>query len=792
MKSLLFLLCGSLLWSVVTLAGEITQQGFAPGEPLAFVAVATDQLQINSMDSRELWNPVYQTKTGLLQPGHSYRIHFTYRILEKNHAEAGLVYLVRPAGVEHGNADLAIAVGDRMEETPVTVEVAIPEQMEHYRFALHTRHGVKAIVENFSISEVLPRFITYAAEKAPRPLSADQVIRATGSANFTVEKPVPAKDAPILYGRDFGFSEKESDNSDAFRRALQACRESGAASLQLDPGTYRFANTEPLLLEGLSDFTLDGNGATLIFSTLVGQVTAPAIRQGGNAHIELKNCRRLWIRRLNIDWDWEQSPLASFVRLTARGTNAREVDIGRNWLEFEFTDTAKFPADRLRIADIEALDENTGSIGRSDRHHSALFQFIENHPEWGNRGKIEWLSPNRVRIYQSRNSGDQNWFFQAAQVGMRYRMRHFAYDTTTLLFHGGNEHITMSEINLYSGPGMGVLLLNDQKYLEFDRFNTTIPPGSRRPISSTSDNFHSSMSQGYLRFINCDFGWGGDDLMNLGDSNGCAAITGPRHLKVSNYQVSYLSPGSTIELRRMNFAPTGLEFTVRSTEEATNTLETVEPLPDSLSREERFILFPRKYDTRNVEIRNCRFHDNRGHGIVAAVRDITIENNEFDHTAFGGIMLSTGYVMNFWGEGLGVANALIRNNRFHLVNPTAADAAEKFAMDIAVFLYAQPGGEETLFPLMNQISIENNVFTDPTGAVLFAQNVNGLLFSGNTIEVNTPRRQEFPHRGAVILEQATNSAVLNNTWRESTLNHPMVMIGTADAAEVTVGGNRVE
>ncbi len=787
-KVFIYLLLGTLpLIPGSSFAREVKiHAGFASGMRVEkFCQAQADRLAVDSMATKELWNVTYRTPQGLFAGGRSYRVQLKYAVTAKNHSEAGLVFLVRPESVQHGNADLYISIGDQKDMTQLSFEIDVPKGSDDYAFDIHTKHGVRAVIQDFSIIEKEPRFTVFQVSSPDTAQVVKMEQSPEGASEFTVELPVAGND---VSGEQFGLSPENPDNSVAFRNALEACRKMDSPRLTLAAGIYRFSDSSSLEIDGFSDFTLDGNGSTFLFDKLVGDHSR--IRQGADAYIKMTNCTRVLIKDLTLDWDWNAAPLASFVRLSARGENRRAVDFENNWLEFELIGHSVFPAEKVRIADIEAVDPATMSVGRSDRHHSALFEYMPGHPSWGSRGKIKWTAPNRVTIFQSRDSGDQNWFFQAAEVGMLYRMRHFAYDTTMLLFDGGNRHITLRDVTIAGAPGMGVLMLNDQSYMDFERFRTTVPDASGRPISCTADNVHSSMSNGNLRFQDCDFGWGGDDLMNLGDANGCAEIVDEDTLVVRNYNVAYLDRDDKVELRRADFSPLTHEFTVRSVDAAQNRLTVVEKLPQEFVGES-LVLFPRKYDTRNIIIRNSRFHDNRGHGIVAAARDLTVENNDFEHNAFGGIMLSTGYSIGFWGEGLGVSNAVIRNNRFKKVNPTAADATDKFAMDIAVFLYAIPETNRSFYPLMKQILFEGNHFVDPSGAVLFVKNADAISFVGNTIQVDTPRTVEFPHRGAVVLEDVTRATVSGNVWIASSLNQAKIMISPSTAKEAVIAGNQL-
>jgi hypothetical protein len=44
------------------------------------------------------------------------------------------------------------------------------------------------------------------------------------------------------------------------------------------------------------------------------------------------------------------------------------------------------------------------------------------------------------------------------------------------------------------------------------------PENERRPITTTADGFHVAQSQGFIRLEDCDFGYLGDDCINIHDN----------------------------------------------------------------------------------------------------------------------------------------------------------------------------------------------------------------------------------------------------------------------------------
>ena len=187
------------------------------------------------------------------------------------------------------------------------------------------------------------------------------------------------------------------------------------------------------------------------------------------------------------------------------------------------------------------------------------------------------------------------------------------------------------------------------------------------------------------------------------------------------------------------------------------------PVPDPVDG--GFILFNWAYDTRNIIVRNCFFHDNRARGILLLGRDITLENNHFRHNEMGAIKIETGYTFNAWSEGYGADNIVVRNNRFDSVNPRNVGNDGK-ARDIymGVYMKTDPSTQRTDYPILSNILFENNTFKDSYGLVAFISSARNVTFRNNTFKNPTPRREPLPYRAAFYITNATEVRIVNNHY----------------------------
>ena len=101
---------------------------------------------------------------------------------------------------------------------------------------------------------------------------------------------------------DFGVrAGAQWDNTAAFARALAHCRSIKAAKLIVPKGVYYFKSCETdthLSLDEMEDFVLDGGGSEFIFESLY-------------SYLSIRKSRRVLVKNLILDWNWEKAPLAS-------------------------------------------------------------------------------------------------------------------------------------------------------------------------------------------------------------------------------------------------------------------------------------------------------------------------------------------------------------------------------------------------------------------------------------------------------------------------------------------------
>jgi hypothetical protein len=736
----------------------------------SFARVSEDGTKL-LIDGRELpenaiWTWQLRTSPGLLKSDTDYVVRFRCRELESlsSPQDSCLHFLMRPfsrmdATLDTFRNNLYTAFPERLHK----FKLRTGGKADDYAFQIHTLRRLRAEISDFSIEEGSGEDFTPMAATA-EPYRGDLGGLPTGAKEFEVERPQPKADAATVRASDFGFSQDAEDNTAALNKAIKHCKESGAALLELAPGTYRMTADAEVIFDHMSDFTLDGKGAKLVF-----------LKKRGSNFV-LRFCERMLLRDFSFDWDWEQDPLASVVEVA--GVDERSVD-------FKFVEYERFPRRDVRVAIVSSFDPVTRSVGIEGGFDRG-FEFIVGR---GTKPETSWLSDNVLRV-----STNKDHPFQPGQL---FRMQHYYYDRNGIVMHS-NRHVTIEDMRIYSCTGHAFVISGTQQYWQFQRVRIAAPEDDpRRVITCTADHCHIAQSRGFFKMEDCEFSLGADDCLNVHDNAGFARKTGSHSVTTQNLRgIGSYTPGAIVELRQGDYSPSGFRSAVTGTKtvdasKGIHEISFADPVPEQLF--DGFVLFNWTFDSRNVIVRNCFFHDNRARGLLLLGRDITVENNHFRHNEMGAIKIETGYTFNVWSEGYGVSNVVIRNNRFDTVNPRDVGNEGK-ARDIyiGVYMKSDPSAERTQYPILSELLFEGNTFVDTFGLVAFISSAGKVTFRDNLFVNRTPRRKPLPFRGSFYVTHASDVRIVNNRYLSSSLLPPLGVYSDPETVtNLLVAGNRV-
>jgi hypothetical protein len=559
--------------------------------------------------------------------------------------------------------------------------------------------------------------------------SATPLLLPSGALPFTIDAPGNSN-GPVLHLADFGAvadgaappATGPDRNLASIKAALDQCRKVQASKLVADKSVYRIASGQTIVFDSLTDFTFDGGGATFLFHLIK-----------GGAGVSIKNCRRSVFSNFNLDWDCAIDPPAWVGRVTALVNN-------QSYFEMRF-ETAP-PLDPKAWVTMNPLDEKLRAPGTGT-------EFGGFTPK-----KIEQLDPHTVRVWPS--------YPMKPIVGHLYLLRHYTYEKHAVTM-GGNAHISLRNLNIYTFPGIGFVTGGDQHHFELVNCRIAPPANQRRPISTTADGFHVAQSQGFIRLEQCEFSFMGDDCVNIHDNIHMGVRRVDDYTLIATRIVAWQCPfsaGDPVEIRNADLSPTGFTCKLKSAaadyKKSEVTLVFSQKLPARVASDA--ILFNRRFGSHNVIVRNCYFHENRARGVLCNSADWLVENNRFFHNQHAAMLLQPDVSPGLWSEGFGARNVIIRGNKFESSNSMGAGDGPVIEIGATV------RGAGTAYPLQDGLLFENNEFSEMPGPAIEASSFKNLVIRNNIVTNREKAPVAEKMRGSIRADRGTGLWVEGNVW----------------------------
>lgn len=597
----------------------------------------------------------------------------------------------------------------------------------------------------------------------------------TGAGEIVIAAPRPHV-GPVLNAADFGFSPTNDDNGAAIAAGICEAKRCGASKLLLAPGVYRcFGN--PIMMDGLADFELDGCGAELVFRRSPRYPIEPSWdHDGSGANFVIRNCRRVRIGNLVTDWDWRTMPLATCAKVVA--THLDEKADNASYVDFELLGHGACHPYYGKMFPIQRTQPMTEDFSR----------FLPGMNLWhgtyeGEMGcKIEWLSPTRVRAYPFVTSpGLVHWTgpnkcefspklnrdnVRKHKIGETYRIAHAYYGKGgfTLI---SNEDLDLHDIEIPSCFGHAVYISGAQRNWRI-RNVTVAPRDLRHPISSSADSIHFVQSHGKAVIDNLVVRLNQDDAINVHDRFTVVRYVGSRTLEVVLERgARYFRPGdgNTVELMDAGYNPTGWKGRCVRADGERILLD--RDLPTDIPREGYWLLFDRTASSDGVVIRNCTFEDMEMRTLVN-VSNATVENCVFRRTNGDALRCIADYTLKWWAEGMGTTNILIRNCRFegNCVREFV-DSYWSLGSDFATWLGCPDGikHERLNRRFISGVLVEGCTFIDSLGYFADLRFGTDIVFRNNVIEQTGRRRNRRGTAGSARVECVDGVCFEHNVFR---------------------------
>ena len=509
---------------------------------------------------------------------------------------------------------------------------------------------------------------------------------------FYIESPESAK-LKAVNAAEFGMSEAAADNFEALQKAFDYCAANPGTKLVIDRGTYYFNTDRALELKACENILVDGSGARFVFA-----YTGTKISLTGCDCVEFKN--------LNIDWAHESDPIASAVKITAADKKAHTLD-----LEF-ILGTADV---ELNLAAMTQCDAETLTFGAKGGSKECYLYQIE-----GAVQSVEKISENTLRV-------THNGCMDNFSAGESYILRHHVYDGTVFGLAGYSKNLTFDGVNIYGSTGMAFVVNGNASHFIIKNCYIGVEPGceNKRCVSLGADAIHIVNSDGCFVLQGCDISGMGDDALNVHDGLGYIESASGSKMNVIASAMR-LQPGDVLKFKNPEFFDINYSakiVSVKSLGGIKSEIEIEGTLPPAIG--EGYIIYNTACSSANYIIRDNYFHENRARGLLLQSPNGLCENNRFYKIEGQAIKIVMDIMPALWQEGTGVDNLVIKNNTFTLCNYSCWGEIITIGGNI-------DGGTVKAQAFTN-ITIKGNTFEDISTRIMYADNVNGLDYGGNTV-----------------------------------------------------------
>lgn len=515
-----------------------------------------------------------------------------------------------------------------------------------------------------------------------------------------------------------------------------------------------------ILIDGLNNLTIDGNGSSFIFHDRMQPVTVE-----GASNVFLKN--------FSIDWD---------IPLTAQG-------------EVTSVDKEGFTI-RINTHESPYVIEKEKLVFVGEGWKSALWEIMEFQPDtrfvepytgdaqalghgWQNY-KAREVSQGVVKLYR------EGGFQRHPKLGNWLVLRHSTRDHAGMFFIDSKD-VYVEQVRIYHTAGLGVL----SQYSENITFNAVkvVPNKEKgRFLSGHDDGFHFMGCKGLIKVENCE--WAGlmDDPINVHGT--CVRIT--EILSQTSIKCRFMHDMSAgmvwgnegeqvgfIENKSMRTIGTGQIKALEVVNKEEFIVHLAAPIPQKIKAG---AALENLTWTPDVEIRNSHFGSCRARGLLLSTPGkIIVEHNWFESS--GSAILIAGDA-NYWYESGAVKDVTIRNNTFEY---PCMSSMYQFCEAIISILPEIPE-PDSKYPFHRNIRIENNTFHPFDYPILYAKSVDGLSFVNNTL-IRSTKIQPFHKRKAGITLDACKSVTIKGNMIEGDVLGKKVELINMKKKEVKLPSN---
>lgn len=481
-----------------------------------------------------------------------------------------------------------------------------------------------------------------------------------------------------------------TDAGPVLAQALANATAAGARKLVLSPGVYRFlprasGGDGMLLLRNLSDFTVEGPGATLLFA-------------GSGSGVLISNVQRLRLTGVTIDYDTPTS--AAGVVREANGAKTIVLD--------------------------------SGSQQDTKIHQVTVQSPVDTRLFFGAAGLPVQITDNVMSAGAA---------FDSLPAGERVTVKYGYYEGAAIMIkdvantHTSND-IVIDRVTIHGATGVGIDAERMGRGLAIVNVTIQARPGGP-PLSTEYDGVHLTSFAGDLIMRNNVIRDQGDDAINV--SSVIYKVSNPQAGAASAYlthRADVLAAGDPLAFfdaagayvfsaNVLSLSPSGSSALVQLDK----------PLPDGdVAYARNLNLLGSRVVIRDNTIGPCGCH-----GVLVQTPNSVLERNTFTALQFSPVRVLTS--LDPWLEGVGAFNVAVQDN---VMNDTGGESSQSVPQ-AAISVYMQSGSVMTDAMPGANVSILRNAMQGVAQDCIYADGVQNLTVQGNSCQ--SDRGATIPYPG---------------------------------------------
>jgi parallel beta-helix repeat protein len=504
-----------------------------------------------------------------------------------------------------------------------------------------------------------------------------------------------------------------------FEAALERVKVKGAGRFVIPPGTYTFKSLAietpaHLILKNLSDLTIEGTGATLVFTQ----------NQPG---LYINSSKRLRVKGLTLDYAMRTSSIGTIVNRD--GQNALLID-------------SKYP--------VTASD----AVYFVSEYDPAKRQWVQG----GQRSIMPPDSPNPA-VYVG-NQTYASAAFKNIKAGKNYVVFHHWYGGPAIRIDdmpGPNqsEDIVIDSITLHSAPGMGIFAYGIKRGLAIINSSIVPRPDGSNPVSTEYDAIHVQLGGGDILINGNHIAGQGDDGINLNNAvHPIVSIADQgRTLVLSKYS-RFISAGDALAFFDDSGGYLG-QAKVTDKPKALGGLNNQISLdhaipgisPSSVVRD--IALISSRFDVSGNTIEACNCH-----GVLVQLPNGRVEGNTFRNLRANAVRLLTD--VGSWKEGVGAFNVIVSRNN---ISNSGIDNSLPLPWAAISAYGGARGNLVSATPVNRYLDVIDNTISDSKQGCITIASSRDVKVKGNTC--NSTNKQT-PSRESLNILQSTGVTLIRN------------------------------